>query len=101
MTELAPIDQNDDSQTLSRRMTLTLTQFETSLAALVELVLEAASSQSATGIVAFADNAAASTDRVIAQVNDLRQQLGALAARVERLEDAKPAPDAQPWRNEP
>lgn len=101
MTELVPIDQHDEAQTLSRRMTLTLTQFEASLAALIELVLEAASSQSATGIVAFADNAAASTDRAIAQVNDLRRAHDALTARVERLERAKPAADAQPWRNEP
>ena len=98
MTELEPAH---DSQTLSRRMVAAITAFETATADLIALLLEAASSQSATGIVAFADNAAASTDRVIAQVNDLRQQLGALAARVERLEDAKRAPDAQPWRNEP
>ena len=98
MTELEPAH---DSQTLSRRMVAAITAFETATADLIALLLEAAASQSATAVIAFADNAAASTDRVIAQVNDLRQQLGALAARVERLEDAKPAPDAQPWRNEP
>lgn len=101
MTELAPIDQHDEAQTLSRRMVAAITAFETATADLIALLLEAAASQSATAVIAFADNAAASTDRVIAQVNDLRQQLGALAARVERLEDAKRAPDAQPWRNEP
>lgn len=69
----------DDAHTLSRRMVAAITNFETATADLIALLLEAAASQSATAVLSFADNAAASTDRVIGR-------LDALAARVDALE---------------
>lgn len=82
MTERQP----DDTHTLSRRMVAAITNFEAVLADLVALVLESASSQSASGVVVFAD--------------DLQRQLTALSDRVAALERQRAEPD-QPWRNEP